>query len=66
MDKKLKIEIDGRQGKKKVDIRLKLINGFHCFRLVAIDKKGEETSVVEIDNDGTVHRCVEDLNTLWK
>jgi hypothetical protein len=60
-----KIEIAGMEEKgKEYDFKLKLIKSYGSFMLVAIDKDGIETSLVEIRDDGYVARCHDELSEI--
>jgi hypothetical protein len=60
----MKIKMYGEEG--KADFQLKLIKGSRCYRLVAINKKGEEFSIVQIEEDskGSVSLCYDYLKSL--
>lgn len=60
----MKIKMYGEEG--KADFQLKIIKGSGCYRLVAINKKGEEFSIVEIKDEGHIHQCRDELKDLLR
>lgn len=64
VNKKLTIKQFGEEG--KVDVTLKLIRGYDCYRLVAIDSKGREVSLCQVDvGDYSVTKCEETVQGIF-
>lgn len=61
---KNKLKINLFTDKEKADLKLKLIKGFQRYRLVAIDKDGEQHSIIEVGDGGDTYVCYDDLNKI--